>query len=217
MGTRAQLLARAPVSGEPRTRLIPRPGANAAARFQKRLTAHALTIARSARFGPVELGLLELWCSPDCTHPTFEAFSDQGIVLRDQASGSIGERMHRALLHVLLAGDSVVLIGSDCPSMTAQDRRNAAQALDKETDFAFIPAEHSGYVLIAVALHAPRSLRRVLDDIDWGTSNVMTQTRQRLRENGRSWQELPPRRDVDRPEDYDRLVREQPGLLKAKQ
>jgi rSAM/selenodomain-associated transferase 1 len=177
-----------------------------------KLTEHALTIARSAGLGPVEL-----WCSPDCTHPTFEDFSDQGIVLHDQASGSIGERMHRALLHALLAGDSAVLIGSDCPSMTAQDLRNAVQTLGEKTDFAFIPAEDGGYVLIAAASHATRSLHRVFDDIDWGTSNVMAQTRQRLRENGRTWQELPPRWDVDRPEDYDRLVREQPGLFEAKQ
>jgi uncharacterized protein len=57
----------------------------------------------------------------------------------------------------------------------------------------------------------------VFDDIDWGTSNMMTQTRHRLRENGRTWQELAAFRDADRPQDYDRLVHEQPGLLKEKQ
>ncbi|HUU71155.1 MAG TPA: TIGR04282 family arsenosugar biosynthesis glycosyltransferase [Burkholderiales bacterium] len=232
MRTRIQVFARAPVSGEAKTRLIPRLGANAAARLQMKLTEHALAIARSAGFGPVEFraielgpielgpveqGPVELWCSPDCTHPSFQAFSDQGIVLRDQGSGSIGERMHRALQHALLSGDSAVLIGSDCPSLTAQDLSSAAQALDKETDFCFIPAEDGGYVLIAAAPHALRSLPRVFENVDWGTSNVMAQTRQRLQESGRTWQELTPRWDVDRPEDYDRLLREQPDLLKADQ
>jgi len=46
---------------------------------------------------------------------------------------------------------------------------------------------------------------------------MMTQTRHRLRENGRTWQELAAFRDADRPQDYDRLVHEQPGLLKEKQ
>lgn len=125
--------------------------------------------------------------------------------------------MHRALQHALLSGDSAVLIGSDCPSLTAQDLSSAAQALDKETDFCFIPAEDGGYVLIAAAPHALRSLPRVFENVDWGTSNVMAQTRQRLQESGRTWQELTPRWDVDRPEDYDRLLREQPDLLKADQ
>jgi glycosyltransferase A (GT-A) superfamily protein (DUF2064 family) len=41
----------------------------------------------------------------------------------------------------------------------------------------------------------------------------MLQTRSRLRELGQTWQELPPRWDIDRPEDYDRLLREQPQIL----
>jgi glycosyltransferase A (GT-A) superfamily protein (DUF2064 family) len=47
----------------------------------------------------------------------------------------------------------------------------------------------------------------------WGTAIVMEETRQRLRNLGWRWHELPVHWDVDRPQDYQRLVRE--GLLRA--
>ena len=210
MAVRIQVFARAPVSGEVKTRLIPRLGADSAARLQMTLTEHAIATAASAGIGPVEL-----WCSPDRAHPTFEAFAARGIVLREQQTGTIGERMYRALSDALRAGDSAILIGSDCPSLTAQDLRDAAQTLRMETDFAFVPAEDGGYVLIAAAPRVQSCLHRIFDEIDWGTSQVMDQTRGRLGELGRVWHELAPRWDIDRPEDYDRLLHEQPGLLET--
>lgn len=174
------------------------------------LTERAIATAMSAEIGPVEL-----WCSPDCAHPTFQAFAARGVVLREQETGTLGERMHRALSHALGAGDCTVLIGSDCPSMTPQDLRDAAQILHTENDFAFVPAEDGGYVLIAVTPRVQPCLHHVFDDVEWGTARVMDQTRERLGGLGGAWLELAPRWDIDRPEDYDRLLREQPGLLEA--
>lgn len=210
MKTRVQVFARAPVSGEVKTRLIPELGADLAARLQTRLTEHAIAIAVSARIGPVEL-----WCSPDSAHPTFGTFAAQGIVLREQENAMLGERMHRALAHALRAGDAAVLIGSDCPSLTPEDLRDAARALRTQTEFAFVPAEDGGYVLIAAAPGVQACLQRVFEGVEWGTARVMAQTRERLRETGRRWLELTPRWDIDRPEDYHRLLREQPELLKT--
>ncbi len=121
---RVQVFTRAPVSGQAKTRLIPRLGASGAARLQMRLTEHALSIAVSAG-----LGAVELWCSPDCSHRTFQTIADRGVVLRNQGQGSIGDRMHRALSQALLAGESAVLIGSDCPSLSPQDLQNAGTGL----------------------------------------------------------------------------------------
>ncbi len=210
MTARVQIFARAPVSGEVKTRLITRLGADRAAQLQMALTERAIATAMLADIGPVEL-----WCSPDCAHPTFEAFAARGITLCEQKTGSLGERMHRALSNAFQAGDSAVLIGSDCPSLTAQDIRDAARMVREEADFAFIPAEDGGYVLVAAARHAQSGLHRIFDDIEWGTSQVMDQTRCRLGELGYAWQELAPRWDIDRPEDYDRLLREQPALLET--
>ncbi|KPK33114.1 MAG: hypothetical protein AMJ66_05870 [Betaproteobacteria bacterium SG8_40] len=210
MRTRVQVFARAPVSGEVKTRLWPRLGADRAARLQMALTGRAIATAMSAHIGPVEL-----WCSPDCTHPTFAAFAARGILLREQESGTLGKRMHRALSQALQTDDCAVLMGSDCPSLAPQDLRDAARTVHTESDFTFVPAEDGGYVLIAVAQRTQSCLHRIFEDIEWGTSQVMDQTRERLGELGCTWQELAPRWDIDRPEDYDRLLREQPGLLEA--
>ena len=51
------VFAKAPVPGEVKTRLIPRLGPWRAARLHVRLTLHALSTARAARCGPVELHL----------------------------------------------------------------------------------------------------------------------------------------------------------------
>ena len=204
MAYRVQVFARAPVSGEAKTRLIPRLGADGAAAMQLTLTARALMVALDAGIGPVEL-----WCSPDCSHPTFAAHGQDGITLRDQGEGDVGTRMHRALSSALRTGYTPVLIGSDCPSLTARDLQNAIAALKHGADVALVPAEDGGYVLIA----ASSSPQRLFDGIDWGSSRVMEQTRARLRELDLTWQELEQRWDIDRPEDVDRLLREQPQIL----
>ncbi len=191
-----------------KTRLIARLGADGAALLQQRLTEHTVATAVAAELGPVEL-----WCSPDTSHPSFAALAKQGAALREQGGGHLGERMYRALSSAVRAGDFAVLTGSDCPLLTALDLRRAAQALSDGADTALVPAEDGGYVLIA----ARTCSRRIFDDIAWGSDRVMAQTRDRLHELGQTWQELPPRWDIDRPEDYDRLIREQPDILLREQ
>ena len=67
------------------------------------------------------------------------------------------------------------------------------------------------YALIGLTLAAPA----LFDAMTWGTDIVMEKTRQRLRNLGWRWHELPAHWDLDRPEDYQRLVREG-GMPNAK-
>ena len=53
------IMAKAPVPGLAKTRLITTLGAHAAAVLQERLTEHALAVALDAGTGPVTL-----WCTP---------------------------------------------------------------------------------------------------------------------------------------------------------
>jgi glycosyltransferase A (GT-A) superfamily protein (DUF2064 family) len=46
----------------------------------------------------------------------------------------------------------------------------------------------------------------LFDDVDWGTSAVMIQTRLRAASAGIDLVELKPLWDIDRPEDYDRAI-----------
>ena len=104
------VFARAPVPGRAKTRLIPALGAAGAARLAARLTEHALSAAKAARLGPVEL-----WCAPDSAHRFFaDCARRYGVALRPQGAGDLGARMHRALARSAPA----ILIGSDIPAMT---------------------------------------------------------------------------------------------------
>ena len=196
------VFAKAPVPGAVKTRLAEVLGADAAASLHAGLVRHALSTAVRARVGP-----LSLWCAPDTAHPFFARCADEfGARLEPQLGDDLGERMRRAFEPAWRSAVRLLLIGADCPALTAERLEAAAQAL-RGKDAVFVPAEDGGYVLVGLA----RPLAGVFEDIPWGTAAVMTRTRERLRAAGASWTELPPLWDVDRPDDYARLQRE--GLL----
>jgi glycosyltransferase A (GT-A) superfamily protein (DUF2064 family) len=56
-----------------------------------------------------------------------------------------------------------------------------------------------------------RAVPGLFEAIRWGEASVMRDTRARLRAAGARWREMPVRWDVDRPEDYRRLLAS--GLL----
>lgn len=188
------VLARAPIAGAAKTRLIPRLGAQGAADLHARLVRHTLAQACSAG-----LGRVTLWCSPDDTHPFFaQCRASFDLDTRPQPAGDLGARMHAAFL---AAQGPLLLIGTDCPMLGPDLLREAATALLSGQDAAFCPAEDGGYGL--VGLRHPRA--GLFLDMDWGIETVMTETRQRLQSLGLSWHETTPVWDVDRPEDLDRL------------
>lgn len=195
--TSIAVFARAPVAGEAKTRLIPRLGERGAAQLQAALTERALRTAVAADLGPVSL-----WCAPDCSHGAFGAARCQfPIRLHEQTGADLGARMCNAFEQLCMSGN-VLLIGTDCPALTTVVLRRAARALGSGSDVAVVPAEDGGYVLIGMHRAAPA----LFETIAWGTRDVMTQTRARVRRARLSMNELAPLWDVDVPRDYDRLV-----------
>ena len=87
------ILAKAPVPGRAKTRLIPAIGAHAAAVLQERMTAQAVETALRRRLGPVTL-----WCAPDPRHASFrELCARHPVALMRQADGDLGARMLAAI------------------------------------------------------------------------------------------------------------------------
>jgi uncharacterized protein len=190
------VFARAPVPGRAKTRLIPALGAAGAAALAARLTGHALAVAKRARLGPVEL-----WGSPDASHPFFAACARRyGVALHAQGRGDLGERMHRALARALAHGGRALLIGSDVPALTPAYLRAAARAL-RRSDVVLGPAQDGGYVLIGLK----RPERSLFEGVSWGGASVLRQTRRRVARAGLRRSELAPLADVDTPEDLNRL------------
>lgn len=192
------VLAKAPIPGLAKTRLIPALGARGAARLQRQFTRRAVRTARAAGLGPVTL-----WCAPDAQHRFFRALhKSDGVACLVQAGGDLGKRMHLAFRLQCLQGP-LLLIGTDCPPLQPQHLRRAAQALLAGDDAVFYPAEDGGYVL--VGLRQPQAA--LFEGIAWSTPEVMTQTRDRARAQGLQYRELETLWDVDVPADLDRLRR----------
>jgi rSAM/selenodomain-associated transferase 1 len=198
------VFAKAPVAGLAKTRLAPALGLRGAARLQRRLTLRALATARATALGPVSL-----WCAPNAGHRFFRALRLHcDLPCHEQRGATLGDRMAAAFRRCLSARP-LLLIGTDCPTLTADHLRTAAAAL-RTADAAFFPAMDGGYVLIG--------LRRLHGDlfrqIPWSTDHVMQETRSRLERLGWSWWEGKALHDLDTvadlahlPNDLRRLVR----------
>lgn len=197
------VFTKAPQPGRVKTRLIPLLGEEGAASLHMVLTQHALTTACTAGIGPVELH-----CAPDIGYPFFSMCSTRfGVNLLPQSSGDLGARMRIALESSLGKSRWAILTGSDCPALTASHLREAAAQLAAGNDAVFVPTADGGYALIGLS----RCDVHLFEGIRWGESGVMNDTRTRLADLGWDWHEIETLWDVDRPEDYRRLLAS--GLL----
>ena len=188
-----QVFARAPEPGEAKTRLIPALGAEGAARLHRRLVEDTVRTARQARIGPVTM-----WCTPDPSHPDLVALAERhGAGLATQRGAGLGERMHDALRDGLSTCRGALVVGSDCPFLTAADLADAASLLAAGRDAVIGPASDGGYYLLAVK----RADEALFSAIAWGTSGVLQATRARMQRLGWHWSELATKSDIDRPED----------------
>jgi rSAM/selenodomain-associated transferase 1 len=195
------VMARAPVPGLAKTRLIPALGAHAAAVLQERLTERALAVALEAGTGPVTL-----WCTPRTTHAVFRELGARlPVDLRQQPDGDLGARM---LAAVSAAAGAVLVIGTDCPALQPSHLRAAADALRGGGAVTLIPAEDGGYVLIGTRAAHPS----LFAAIAWGSDTVLAETRSRVATLGLTAIELDALWDVDTEADFARMEREHPEL-----
>jgi len=194
---RLLLMARAPVAGQAKTRLIPALGAQGAAELQGYLVERQLQQALDAGLAP-----LELWCAGQCEHPFFHELQQRyDFNLHCQQGADLGARMAHALASALQAAPFAILFGSDIPELDGQVLQRACQALTQGMDAVVVPAEDGGYTLLGLRRAAPELFR----GIAWGTDSVMAQTRERLASLGWRWEELPALWDLDRSEDLARF------------
>lgn len=209
------VMAKAPVPGQAKTRLIPAVGAWAAARAQRRFALDTLHLALQAasRMGTQ----VQWWAAPAASQRFFRALqrlpsiagtSAAPVTWHDQPSGDLGVRMAHAFHAHFSAHPHIplMLIGTDCPPLSPGHLLQAARAL-ADHDAVLIPAEDGGYVLMGLRQAAPE----VFTNVDWSTDRVLAQTRERLRSAGLRWQELPALWDVDTPDDWARLQKSMPA------
>ncbi|NEU75349.1 glycosyltransferase [Hassallia byssoidea VB512170] len=188
------IFTRYPEPGKTKTRLIPALGSVGAANLQRQMTEHTVSqvkelqantaISLEIRFAGGNLQLMQDWLGSD-------------LVYQLQGEGDLGSRMMRSLLNSFQSNaEQVVIIGTDCPGVNPQILATAFEQLHV-FDLVLGPAVDGGYYLIG--LQQPFS--ELLTNIDWGTSQVLSETVDIAQKLNLSVAYLPTLADVDRPED----------------
>ncbi|WP_119631518.1 TIGR04282 family arsenosugar biosynthesis glycosyltransferase [Methylocaldum marinum] len=189
-------MAKAPIPGQVKTRLIPALGAEGASRLHAALLRRTVGAMLHANLCPIQL-----WCSPDTDHPEFIELQVLGTVLKTQCPGDLGARMGHAARECLETARKVIIIGTDCPVLHAGFVEQAIITLTNGHDAIVGPAEDGGYYLLGLN----RTADELFQSMPWGGERVLLETRRRLDNLGWRWSELAPLWDVDRPEDLQRL------------
>jgi hypothetical protein len=195
-GSRRRLIlfARFSEPGRVKTRLIPLLGAEGAAALHRRLVLRTLRTALAAgRAADAELEIRFTGGDENAMH---HWLGDE-VICRAQSDGDLGRRMAGAFEDSFREGArATVIIGSDCPELTAD---LLAAAFDKlsRSSVVFGPARDGGYYLVGLTQPVPQLFR----DVHWSTETVLTESICISREAGMEPVLLAPLSDLDVPGD----------------
>ncbi|MES9850700.1 MAG: TIGR04282 family arsenosugar biosynthesis glycosyltransferase [Candidatus Thiodiazotropha sp. L084R] len=190
------VFTKVPEVGKVKTRLIPALGAEGATELYRRLLDRQIHwLANETNYA------IQLWISSLEEHPLIQKLvEDCGLTLHCQQGKDLGERMHQAAITALQKYQKVVLLGVDCPALTADHLQQTFNWLERE-DAVLGPAQDGGYVLLGLKAVAPSLFK----EHNWGAADVAETTRAALRGLEWRWCELPVLWDLDRPEDLIQL------------
>lgn len=198
------LMAKAPLAGEVKTRLVPPLSAREAAALNICFLRDMAANIESVNAAAATSGLVVY--TPAGSEAAFDGVLPAGFKLLLQHGSSLGERLCNATDDLLKKGHSAVcLINSDSPTLPQSLLIRAIETLSAGGDRVVLgAAEDGGYYLIGLK-HAHRNL---FSDIAWSTSDVLDRTKQRAAEIALPVELLPSWYDVDDAETLTRLCEE---------
>ncbi len=186
------IMAKAPVPGTVKTRLRLEP--QRAAELQRAFLMDAVAKAR-------KLGSVSVAGSPKEQLDLIKSLLPPEVRLIAQVKGDLGEKMRTAAAELMTQSpDSILILGTDAPTLPLGYLRKAAKALD-DYDASIVPSRDGGYVLLGLK----RLHNALFSGIAWSTDIVYLQTVEKAREAGISLFALEPWYDVDTPADLERL------------
>lgn len=195
--TKIIIFAKAPLAGFAKTRLIPKLGAEGAAKLAQQMLSTTLRHATKAGADQVELCM-----TPNPNHSAWkEGTIPDGVVCSAQGEGDLGERMARAASRSLQEGYWVLLIGTDCVEMSAALLQEAITQLQR-VDAVIYTTVDGGYALLGFKCFHPY----LFSAIHWGSASVGHETIKRIQGVGWSLFQGTMLHDVDEPEDLIYLV-----------
>ena len=188
MPARIVIMAKAPVAGFAKTRLIPALGADGAARLAQKMLSHTLATALASK-----LGVVEICAAPDPTDSVWQNLDlPSNVIWSAQGEGDLGQRMARAAARTTRGGEAVLLIGTDCPAIDVFTLHEAAQAL-QDYDASLLPTYDGGYALLGLK----KFNATPFDNMLWSNSTVAQETLKRMQQLGWKTKVLPTLHDID--------------------
>ncbi len=114
-----------------------------------------------------------------------------------QQGNDLGQKMKNAFQKIFQTHGKVVIIGSDCASLT---KEIVNEAFEKLASFPFVigPAKDGGYYLLGKNQNSPA----IFDNITWSTSQVFPKTIEIIENLGKKYYLLPELSDIDNEEDW---------------
>lgn len=199
MGNVLIIFARAPEVGRCKTRLIPALGAVGATELHTQMTQRTLAWARRLAAG--EDLTIEVHYSGGSAPQMAATFGDD-LQYIPQVAGDLGDRLKAAICKQrAVDSDRIVVVGTDCPQLTVGIGKAAFERLTTHS-ICLAPATDGGYVLIGVnAKLMPAAIDWLFEGIDWGGSQVLSQTLAHVNRLAASCAVLPTLQDVDTPDE----------------
>lgn len=168
---RVLILAKAPLPGLAKTRLIPVLGAEGAAHLAARLLETTVSHAIAADVGEVELCV-----TPAIDLPAWRAIKSRWpLRWSSQCEGDLGARLANVCDNALHYAEEILIMGTDCIELDARAIKTAAAEL-RHADAVIIPASDGGYVLLGLK----NFNRSLFSDIAWSTHTVFADTLARM-------------------------------------
>jgi rSAM/selenodomain-associated transferase 1 len=194
------VMARAPLPGLCKTRLVPVLGREGAAHLYQAMLLD--TLEGVERLGPERMVVLA--APEDDGVSVLRGLISPSWELHPQRGPDLGARLQSAFRDLHCDGALVCLIDSDSPVVRWASLGRALRAPRSARAAIAGPCEDGGYYLIGMT-----SLELgILDAIPWSTSAVMSATRSRCQALSIALDELPMSWDVDEAADVERLVQE---------
>ncbi len=116
-----------------------------------------------------------------------------------QEGADLGARIEKAFETAFQQHQKVIIIGSDCASLTPAIIQEAFDQLDKPP-FVVGPAVDGGYYLLGMTQFTPSLFKQM----PWSTDAVLPTTLSRIKALGKDCFLLPELSDIDHEEDWER-------------
>ena len=187
------VMAKAPVPGFAKTRLVP-----PLTPLQAAELAEAMLCDMLAR----PWGGFERHLCVSGESPHFEAAATNGWRLSKQVDGDLGARLEAASSAAFAAGaTAVAFLGTDAPDLPDAFMADLQTALSEGAEVVLGPATDGGYYTLATATHSPLLFR----DMPWSQPGLFEATVEAASAAGLMLHLLPPWSDVDEVNDLARF------------